>query len=50
LKSLEPFLALRAKSPTRAAESKLYRLPHELLFAIFAIVEGGQFVSPQSAE
>jgi len=41
LKSLEPFLALLATIPDpRRAEGKLYRLPHVLLFAIFAIVSG----------
>jgi len=41
LKSLEPFLALLAAIPDpRRAEGKLYRLPHVLLFSIFAIVSG----------
>jgi DDE_Tnp_1-associated len=41
LKSLEPFLALLATIPDpRRAEGKLYRLPHVLLFSIFAIVSG----------
>jgi hypothetical protein len=41
LKSLEPFLALLATIPDpRRAEGKIYRLPHVLLFSIFAIVSG----------
>jgi len=41
LKSLEPFLALLAAIPDpRRAEGKIYRLPHVLLFSIFAIVSG----------
>ena len=41
MKSLEPFLALLATIPDpRRAEGKLYRLPHVLLFSIFAIVSG----------
>jgi hypothetical protein len=41
LKSLEPFLALLATIPDpRRAEGKLYRLPHVLLFSVFAIVSG----------
>ena len=41
MKSLEPFLALLAAIPNpRRAEGKLYRLPHVLLFSIFAIVSG----------
>ena len=41
MKSLEPFLALLAAIPDpRRAEGKLYRLPHVLLFSIFAIVSG----------
>ena len=41
MKSLEPFLALLATIPdSRRAEGKLYRLPHVLLFSIFAIVSG----------
>jgi hypothetical protein len=38
---LEPFLALLATIPDpRRAEGKIYRLPHVLLFSIFAIVSG----------
>jgi hypothetical protein len=41
LRSLEPFLALLAAIPDpRRAEGKIYRLPHVLLFSIFAIVSG----------
>jgi hypothetical protein len=41
VKSLEPFLALLATIPDpRRAEGKLYRLPHVLLFSIFALVSG----------
>lgn len=41
MKSLETFLALLATIPDpRRAEGKLYRLPHVLLFSIFAIVSG----------
>ena len=41
MKSLEPFLALLSTIPDpRRAEGKLYRLPHVLLFSIFAIVSG----------
>ena len=41
MKSLDPFLALLATIPDpRRAEGKLYRLPHVLLFSIFAIVSG----------
>lgn len=41
MKSLEPFLALLATIPDpRRAEGKIYRLPHVLLFSIFAIVSG----------
>ena len=41
MKSLEPFLALLAAIPDpRRAEGKIYRLPHVLLFSIFAIVSG----------
>ena len=41
MNSLEPFLALLATIPDpRRAEGKLYRLPHVLLFSIFAIVSG----------
>ena len=41
MKSLEPFLTLLATIPDpRRAEGKLYRLPHVLLFSIFAIVSG----------
>ena len=41
MKSLEPFLALLTTIPDpRRAEGKLYRLPHVLLFSIFAIVSG----------
>jgi len=38
---LEPFLALLATiADPRRAEGKLYRLPHVLLFSIFAILSG----------
>jgi hypothetical protein len=38
---LDPFLALLATiADPRRAEGKLYRLPHVLLFSIFAIVSG----------
>ena len=41
MKSLEPFLTLLAAIPDpRRAEGKIYRLPHVLLFSIFAIVSG----------
>ena len=41
MKPLEPFLALLAAIPDpRRAEGRLYRLPHVLLFSIFAIVSG----------
>ena len=41
MKSLDPVLALLATIPDpRRAEGKLYRLPHVLLFSIFAIVSG----------
>ena len=41
MKSLEPFLALLATIPDpRRAEGKLYKLPHLLLFSIFAVVSG----------
>jgi hypothetical protein len=41
MKPLDPFLALLAAIPDpRRAEGRLYRLPHVLLFSIFAIVSG----------